>query len=380
MLQKWYQIFPKNTGLTLYAWVIFSFLPFYFIFKSAATINIIIGIIMIFLFFIAYRLTFLSEKWPLYIWLSIEMSISLFMALFFGYIYFSLFIAYFIGHVQQRIGFIVLYIVHLVSTLIVITFGFFINTDMFVSQLPFVIICLIGVILLPFTIYSKTKREKLEVLLDDANEKISNLLVMEERQRIARDLHDTLGQKLSMIGLKSDLASRLIETAPQNAMLEMADIQHTARTALKEVREMVSEMRNIKLEEELIRIEQLLNAAQIRVIIEGNPKLLNTSLLVENVISMCLKEGVTNVVNHSQADQCHILIQESAEELFIKISDNGVGFHENNDQQIRLGHGLRGIRERLEFINGTFEISSTPNGTALKMKIPNIIQESKSED
>lgn len=380
MLQKWYQIFPKNTGLTLYAWVIFSFLPFYFIFKSAAASNILIGILMIFIFFVAYRLTFLSKKWPLYIWLGIEMSISLFMSLFFGYVYFSLFIAYFIGHVQQKIGFIALYIVHLSTTLVAITFGFFIKTDMFVSQLPFVIICLIGVILLPFTIYNKTKREKLETLLDDANEKISNLLIMEERQRIARDLHDTLGQKLSMIGLKSDLASRLIETAPQDAKHEMTDIHQTARTALKEVREMVSDMRSIKLEDELIRIEQMLKAAQIDVFIEGNPKLSNTSLLVENVLSMCLKEAVTNIVNHSQADVCHILIQQSSEEFFMKISDNGIGIQRNTEQYSTLGHGLKGMQERLEFINGSLDMNSASNGTALVIRIPYIIHQSKSED
>src|SRR5690625_622537 len=141
------------------------------------------------------------------------------------------------------------------------------------------VICLLGVILLPVITYKRNKHEELEGLLEDANKKIANLLVMEERQRIARDLHDTLGQKLSLIGLKSDLAGKLVDGKPASAKLEIDDIHKTARTALKEVREMVSNMRSIKLEDELIRVKQMLNAAQIKVQQEGSRNLINTSLL-----------------------------------------------------------------------------------------------------
>ena len=81
-----------------------------------------------------------------------------------------------------------------------------------------------------------------------------SLIILEERQRIARDLHDTLGQKLSMIGLKSDLAGKLIKRDPETAIKELQDIRMTARTALKEVRELVADMRTVKLEDELLRI------------------------------------------------------------------------------------------------------------------------------
>ncbi len=295
------------------------------------------------------------------------------MTLFFGYVYFSLFLAYFIGHIQQKPGFITLYIVHLVSTLTATTISFILDPDMLLPQTPFIIICMIAIILVPFTIHNRLKQEKLEALLDDANEKIANLLVMEERQRIARDLHDTLGQKLSLIGLKSELAGKIVSDDPNGAKAEMQDIHVTARTALKEVREMVSGMRNIRLEEELIRIQQLLRAAQIDVVIKGDPNELHATLLIENVLSMCLKEAVTNIVHHSHASECWIVFSQTADEMIVTIQDNGKGIPQDTEHQSQ-GHGINGIRERIEFVNGRLTIKSQ-DGTMIDLRIPNVIQD-----
>lgn len=373
-MRNWYHIFPKNTGLSSYVWIIFCILPFYFIFRSSSVIEIILGIFMILLFFLSYRLSFISKGWSVYLWVSIEMIISIVMTLFFGFVYFSLFLAFFIGNVQNKVGFITLYVIHLVTTIATVIIGFFTQTEMFFTQSPFIIISVIGVILMPFNMYNRIKREKLEDQLEDANKRISQLMVIEERERIARDLHDTLGQKLSLIGLKSDLARKLIDVKPGTAKTEIDDIHQTARTALKEVREMVSDMRGAKLDDEIIRIRQILKAAQMDFSIEGNPQLTNTPLLVENVLSMCLKEAVTNVVKHSQATACKVLIEQSPNELLIEVRDNGIGIPDKIDSF--KGHGLGGMRERLEFVNGSLEIVSS-NGTTLHVRVPNVIQQTK---
>ena len=106
--------------------------------------------------------------------------------------------------------------------------------------------------------------------MEHAKERISEFIIMEERERIARDLHDTLGQKLSLIGLKSDLAGRLYRKNPQAAKRELRDINQTASTVLKEVRELVADMRGTKLEDELFRIKQILKAAEMNVQIKWN--------------------------------------------------------------------------------------------------------------
>lgn len=375
-MQSWYNIFPKNTGLSIYVWIIFCVLPFYFIFHSSSYVEIAIGIFMIFFFFISYRLSFISKGWSVYFWVAIQILISIGMTLFYGYVYFAIFLAFFIGNIQNKVGFFTLYAVHLLTTIVAVNISFFTQRELFFTQFPFIVISVIGVILLPLNTYNRNKQDKLEGQLEVANQTISKLMVIEERQRIARDLHDVLGQKLSLIGLKSDLASKLINVDPALALTEINDINQTARTALKEVREMVSGMREAKLEDELVRIQQILHAAQIDFSFEGVEKLTGTPL-VENMVCMCLKEAVTNIVKHSQASHCKITIIESADELNIKVEDDGVGFSE--EKKLSLGNGLRGMRERLEFINGTLKIIQS-NGTILEMNIPNVILQKSGRD
>jgi two-component system sensor histidine kinase DesK len=372
VMNKWYQIFHKNTGLIPYVWIVFCILPFYFIFRSSSPYEIASGIIMIILFFACYRLSFTSKGWLVYFWTSVQIIISVAMTLLFSYVYFSIFLAFFIGNVQNRAGFFTLYSIHLVSTFATVNYGFATQKSLFFTQFPFILISLIVIILLPFNTYNKIRQDQLEGQLEDANKRISELVKLEERQRIARDLHDTLGQKLSLIGLKSDLAGKLMSTQPERAKAEMDDVRQTARTALKEVREMVTQMRGTRLEEEMFRIKQILKAAEIEFVLEGEPRLEHTHLLNENVLSMCLKEAVTNVVKHSGASVCTVTIASSRTDLVMEVRDNGTGIAER-DKHYR-GHGLQGMKERLEFVNGSLDISSEA-GTLLTIRVPNVLRQ-----
>lgn len=376
-MYKKYFSFLKSSGISPYIWSVFSILPFYFIFQSSSTIEVIIGIILTILFFISYRFAFLSKKWPVYLWTSILIAISTTMAILFQFVYFAFYIAYYNGNIRNRIAFMTLYIIHLVFTTISINYNLVLRDELFIRQLPFIIILWISVILLPFNLYNKKKQEQLEEQLEDANKRIAELVKQEERQRIARDLHDTLGQKLSLIGLKSDLARRLVYKDPEQSRSEMKDVQQTARTALNEVRKMVSQMRGIRLKEEIVRIKQILNAAEITYIIEDEVKLVNVSIFLENILSMCLKEAVTNVVKHSKATTCEILIVQSENEVCITLIDNGIGIAEDYD--LSKGNGLPGIKERLEFVNGSLEIIRN-NGTTIIMKVPSVVKQTDKEE
>ncbi|MCC3357256.1 sensor histidine kinase [Bacillus sp. REN16] len=368
---KKYSLFQKWSGISPYIWAVMSILPFYFIFQSSSTTEIIVGLILTVFFFISLRFAFISKRWPVYLWTSILIGISLTMSILFAFIYFAFYIAYYNGNIKNRVAFLTLYIIHLVATTFSINYNLVIQHEVFLTQLPFNIIVWISVILLPFNIYNKKKQEKLEEQLEDANKRIAELVKQEERQRIARDLHDTLGQKLSMIGLKSDLARKLIHKDPEKARHELKDVQQTARTALNEVRKMVSQMRGIRIKEEIARVKEILRAANIEFeyIQEGSLK--EVSLFYENIISMLIKEAINNVVKHSKATCCTIEILQSDEELTLRIKDNGIGTRPDKDKDLVNGHGLQGMRERLEFVNGSLEIIAE-DGTTLHINIPNV--------
>ncbi|THE10247.1 sensor histidine kinase [Bacillus timonensis] len=366
---KKYSLFQRWSGVSPYIWAVMSILPFYFIFQSSSTPEIIAGLILTVIFFLSLRFAFISKTWPVYLWTSILIGISLTMSILFAFIYFAFYIAYYNGHIKNRVAFLTLYIIHLVATTFSINYNLVIQDEVFLTQLPFNIIIWISVILLPFNIYNKKKQEKLEEQLEDANKRIAELVKQEERQRIARDLHDTLGQKLSMIGLKSDLARKLIQKDPEKARHELIDVQQTARTALNEVRKMVSQMRGIRIHEEIARVKEILRAAEIEFEYKEDESLKDVSLFYENIISMLIKEAINNVVKHSKATRCTIEISQFEEEIRLVIKDNGIGFIPDKD--VSDGHGLKGMRERLEFVNGSLEIR-TNDGTILIIHIPNV--------
>ncbi|WP_378153869.1 sensor histidine kinase [Chungangia koreensis] len=298
------------------------------------------------------------------------------MTILFGYIYFSLFLALFIGNIQNKAGFTTLYTIHLAATIASLNLGFFFQTEIFLTQLPFILICVIGVILLPLTSYNRNKQEVLEVKLEDANKRIAELVKIEERQRIARDLHDILGQKLSLIGLKSDLAYKLVDRDTTSAKNELNDIRQTARFALSEVRDIVSKMRGTKLEDEIIRVRQILKAAEIDSTFKGMDTIMGLQIILENVLSMCLKEAVNNVVRHSKATSCDVTFEMVDSELIMRIKDDGIGIDE---KQFNAGNGLKGMRERLDFINGTLDLQSS-GGTLLTIKVPTVSIPDEEED
>ncbi|MGM8212793.1 sensor histidine kinase [Virgibacillus sp. W0430] len=371
-MHRWYSIFPKNPWLSIYTWIAFCLLPFFFIFKSSSPFEILIGISLLLLFFLSYRFSFKSKSGLVYMWLSFEMIINIAMTLLFGFVYFALFTAFFIGNIRSTTGFFIMYGMHILTTLGAVLAGFFIKIDLLLPQVHFILLCLIGTVLLPFHLYNRNKQENLEGQLEVANERISELVVFEERQRIARDLHDTLGHKLSLIGLKSDLAAKLLTKDIERAKGELIDIRTTASSALKEVRELVSDMRSKKLKNEIIRVQQILKAAEMDLTIHGEPDFEPISPLVENILCMCMKEAVTNVVKHSYGNSCTILFKQTANAFVIKVTDDGIGIPQMDAGMP--GSGIDGIKERLEFVNGHLKIEAN-QGTALTITVPIIIKQ-----
>lgn len=193
-----------------------------------------------------------------------------------------------------------------------------------------------------------------------AREEIARLAVSEERLRFARDLHDLLGHSLSSIALKSELARRLVTDNPERAEQEITEIEGVVRDALKEVREAVSGYRQTTLHAELYRAREILRAADIEYLREGEiPRLAPGG---EQVISWVVREGVTNVVRHSRASQCRITLRTKSDAVEVEIEDDGVGCQSHESASKPHGNGLTGLRERVASANGHLAIDSPPGG------------------
>ena len=199
--------------------------------------------------------------------------------------------------------------------------------------------------------------EKLQLAQDE----IEHLAKVAERERIARDMHDVLGHTLSLITLKAELARKLVDRDPERAKQEMQDVEHTSRAALAEVRETISGYRGEGLGTELLRARQALETAGITVECESTEVPLSRAQ--ESVLALALREAVTNVVRHAQAQRCSVRLSREQELCTLEIADNGRGADAPE------GNGLRGMRERLEAIGGSLQ-RQTQAGTRLIIHLP----------
>jgi len=199
--------------------------------------------------------------------------------------------------------------------------------------------------------------------LSQAREQIARLAVGEERLRFARDLHDLLGHSLSVIALKSELAGRLIKNTPGLAAHEIEDIEKVARDALREVREAVTGYRQPALATELAGAHEALTAAGIDYRIDQDHVPLPPA--VEAVMAWTVREGVTNVMRHSQAKRCSVRITNSNGRATVEVIDDGRG------GMPQPGSGLRGLEERVRERGGTLTAEPLPHeGFRLRVTLP----------
>ncbi|HEV2385905.1 MAG TPA: sensor histidine kinase [Candidatus Acidoferrales bacterium] len=194
-----------------------------------------------------------------------------------------------------------------------------------------------------------------------AHEEIEHLAKVAERERIARDMHDILGHTLSVVILKSELASKLFGHDPRRARAEIGDIERISREALAEVRNAIGGYRAGSLAAELARAETTLRTAGVSVQSQWTPPPLSPAQ--ETVLSLALREAATNIVRHARARHCRLALSQADGCCRLEIQDDGRGGFTLE------GHGLRGMRERVEALGGTLE-RDTSQGTRLAISVP----------
>jgi two-component system sensor histidine kinase DesK len=194
-----------------------------------------------------------------------------------------------------------------------------------------------------------------------AHDEIEHLAKVAERERIARDLHDLLGHTLSVIILKSELASKLAERDPEKARDEIRDVERISRDALTQVRAAVRGYRSGGLQAEIESARDALDAANVTLACDLAK--LQLPPAHEAVIALAIREAVTNIVRHAHATQCRVALESRDHAYAVTIIDNGRG------GDVEFGSGLSGMRERIEALGGSLTIDGS-QGTAVTITMP----------
>jgi two-component system, NarL family, sensor histidine kinase DesK len=204
-------------------------------------------------------------------------------------------------------------------------------------------------------------RVRQHALLRRAQEDVEEMAKVAERERIARDLHDVLGHTLSVIALKSELASKLADVDPVRATQEIREVERVSREALGEVRAAVEGYKSRGFSGELRSAVQTLSSAGVRLDVLMDEVAM--SARQETVLALALRETITNVVRHARASVCRVVLGVDQGELMLTIQDDGVG------GPLQEGHGLIGMRERVRSAGGTLDVEAS-RGVKVCVRLP----------
>ncbi|MGB3393284.1 MAG: sensor histidine kinase [Stenotrophomonas sp.] len=195
-----------------------------------------------------------------------------------------------------------------------------------------------------------------------SHEEVRRLAATAERERIGRDLHDLLGHTLSLITLKLELSRKLFERDPARSQGELAEAEQIARDALAQVRSAVTGFRAADMAAEIASAHLLLESSRVHLRHAPPPPMPGW---IECGLAMVLREAVTNIARHAQADEAMIALRIEGEAVLLEVADDGRGGVSAN------GNGLAGMRERVAALGGSLHIDSPRGGgTRLKVSVP----------
>ncbi|WP_210634246.1 sensor histidine kinase [Streptomyces sp. GESEQ-13] len=196
--------------------------------------------------------------------------------------------------------------------------------------------------------------------LREARRELARRAVEEERLRFSRDLHDLLGHTMSVIVVKSEAARRLVPLDTEAALAQVTDIEAVGRQALTEIREAVTGYREGSLDTELDRARSALAAAGVVPVVRRSGPAPGPR--TEVLLGWVVREAVTNVVRHSGARRCEIVIKADGERARLTVTDDGDGTRADGGAAGADGTGLRGLAERLAAADGTLRTGRGDGG------------------
>ena len=201
------------------------------------------------------------------------------------------------------------------------------------------------------------------------------LAVLDERQKLARDLHDSVTQSIYAVTLYAEASVRLLsESKVSKAIENLAEIRDTALAALREMRLLVFELRPHFLEEEGLvpTLQARLAAVEERVGILTTFECEGIGLLpdkLEEGFYGIAIEALNNALKHSNADRISVSLRQSGSDVVLEIEDNGRGFDLDTGKK-KGGLGLRGMEERAAQLNGRLLVTARQgHGTSVRVEV-----------
>ena len=247
-------------------------------------------------------------------------------------------------------------------TLLILTSSSFLLTDDLSTHLMSMAITLFSLGMYYFQNRIRQER-KMEEALAEQNRTINILSAENERNRIGRDLHDTLGHTFAMMSLKTELALKQMDKEQYDAARKnLEELNQISRDSMYEVREIVNKLKYRTVAEELLELERLFDLSDIVLAVDSSLDLDSLSPVSQSTLSMVLRELSNNVIKHSQADSCQIRLSRNLG-IILEFEDDGCGFKEVTGQE------LHSIRERLSLVDGDLEILSQSHPTIIRVHL-----------
>ncbi|KAA2267098.1 hypothetical protein F0L68_00770 [Solihabitans fulvus] len=217
----------------------------------------------------------------------------------------------------------------------------------------------------PMILYCAARLVRVLTELHATRAELAELAVGRERLRVSRDLHDLLGQSLSAVSLKGDLALRLLARDPRAARAEVAELTALARDTLHGMRAVTHDEHAVSLSVEADGAVALLAAAGVDTTIDVRlPGLAEPG---QRLFAWAVREGVTNILRHSDATRCSITATSRDGLARLDIVNDGV----RDAAATGDGTGLRGLAARAAALSGTATAQRTPDGGfRLAVEIP----------
>ena len=244
------------------------------------------------------------------------------------------------------------------ATLLILTLSSFLLTDDLGTHLMSM-----AILLFSLGMYYFQNRIRQERKMEEANRTINILSAENERNRIGRDLHDTLGHTFAMMSLKTELALKQMDKEQYDAARKnLEELNQISRDSMYEVREIVNKLKYRTVAEELLELERLFDLSDIVLTVDSSLDLDSLSPVSQSTLSMVLRELANNVIKHSQADSCQIRLSRNRG-IILEFEDDGCGFKEVTGQE------LHSIRERLSLVDGDLEILSQSHPTIIRVHL-----------